>query len=297
VELRRLEHFVAVAEERNFTRASRRLNLVQSALSVSIKTLERELGTDLFRRTTHQVDLTDAGHILLPEARKTLAAAEAAWDAVNSAIGGLRGTLRLGIMQSLGLIDLAGLLARFHRERPGVQLLPRPTSGGSTELIHDVERDELDLAFVSVPGHLHPPVGIELIELASDPILLAVPPGHRLESRSVISIEELDGETFVESPSGWGTRLATDLAFARANAQREVTVEVADLSTLGELVSAGLGLGFLPQSGRVDHTKFRLVPVTPALALDISLAFPSNRNLSAVSQAFIALVKQESAGG
>jgi DNA-binding transcriptional LysR family regulator len=148
-----------------------------------------------------------------------------------------------------------------------------------------------------VPGHLHAPVGIELIELASDPILLAVPPGHRLESRSAVSIEELDGETFVESPSGWGTRLATDLAFARANAQREVTVEVADLSTLAELVSAGLGLGFLPNSGRVDQTKLRLVPVTPALALDISLAVPSNRNLSAVSQAFIALVKQESAGG
>ncbi|MCU1585651.1 MAG: LysR family transcriptional regulator [Microbacteriaceae bacterium] len=297
MELRRLEHFVAVAEERNFTRASRRLNLVQSALSVSIKTLERELGTDLFRRTTHQVDLTDAGHVLLPEARKTIAAAEAAWDAVNSAIGGLRGTLRLGIMQSLGVIDLAGLLTRFHRERPGVQLLPRPTSGGSTELILDVERDELDLAFVSVPGHLHAPAGIELIALASDPILLAVPPGHPLESRPVVSIEELDGETFVESPSGWGTRLATDLAFARANAQRQVTVEVADLSTLAELVSAGLGLGFLPRSGRVDQSKIRLVPVQPSLALDISLAIPSHRNLSAVSRAFIGLVKQESNGG
>jgi DNA-binding transcriptional LysR family regulator len=199
-------------------------------------------------------------------------------------------------MQSLGLIDLAGLLTRFHRERPGVQLLPRPTSGGSTELIHDVERDELDLAFVSVPGHLHAPAGIELIALASDPILLAVPPGHRLESRAEVSIEELDGEIFVESPAGWGTRLATDLAFAHANAQREVTVEVADLSTLAELVSAGLGLGFLPKSGRVDQSKLRLVPVTPPLALDISLAVPSDRNLSAVSRAFISLVTQKPPG-
>ena len=74
-ELRHLEHFIAVAEERNFTRAARRLHLVQSALSVSIRSLERELGIRLFERTTREVELTDAGHVLLPEARRTLEAA------------------------------------------------------------------------------------------------------------------------------------------------------------------------------------------------------------------------------
>ena len=292
MELRRLEHFVMVAEERNFTRASRRLHLVQSALSVSIKALEKELGTDLFRRTTHHVDLTEAGHVLLPEARRTLAAAEAARDAVDAVVGGLRGTLRLGIMQSLGLIDLAGLLTQFHRERPGVQLRPRPTSGGSTELIQDVVTDELDLAFVAVPRHTHAFGGVQLIALASDPILLALPPGHRLESRPFVTIEELEGELFVESPTGWGTRLATDLAFTQAGAQREVTVEVADLSTIAELVRAGLGLGFLPQSGPIDGKKIRLVPMKPPLALEISLALPSNRSLSAVTRAFASLVER-----
>jgi len=78
VELRHLEHFVAVAEERNFTRAARRLHLVQSALSVSIRSLERELDTQLFERTTREVRLTDAGRVLLPEARRTLDAAAGA---------------------------------------------------------------------------------------------------------------------------------------------------------------------------------------------------------------------------
>ena len=81
MELRHLEHFVAVAEERNFTRAARRLHLVQSALSVSIRSLERELGARLFERTTREVRLTDAGRVLLPEARRTL-------DAAASAAGG-----------------------------------------------------------------------------------------------------------------------------------------------------------------------------------------------------------------
>jgi DNA-binding transcriptional LysR family regulator len=78
VELRHLEYFVAVAEELSFTRASRRLHVVQSGVSSAIQSLERELGAALFDRDRHRVALTDAGQALLPEARATLAAAQAA---------------------------------------------------------------------------------------------------------------------------------------------------------------------------------------------------------------------------
>src|SRR3979490_507345 len=118
VELRHLEHFVAVAEERSFTRAAARIHLVQSALSVSIRSLERELGSRLFKRTTHPAELTDAGGALLVEARRTLAAAEAARDAVAAVHGGVRGTVRVGIMNSLAsLVDLGNLLASSNQDR------------------------------------------------------------------------------------------------------------------------------------------------------------------------------------
>ena len=118
MELRHLQHFLAVAEEQSFTRAAGRIHLVQSALSVSVRSLERELGARLFDRTTHSVQLTSAGEALVVEARRTLAAAEAARDAVAAVRGGVRGTVRVGIMHSLALIDLAGLLTRYHREHP-----------------------------------------------------------------------------------------------------------------------------------------------------------------------------------
>src|ERR1700710_1399282 len=89
VELRNLEHFVAVAEEQSFTRAAARIHLVQSALSVSVRTLERELGAQLFERTTHSVQLTDSGAALVVEARRTLAAADVARDAVAAVRGGV----------------------------------------------------------------------------------------------------------------------------------------------------------------------------------------------------------------
>src|ERR1700691_2603506 len=93
MELRHLEYFVAVAEELSFTRASRRLHVVQSGVSSSIQGLERELGVVLFDRERHRVTLTDAGRALLPEARTTLAAAQAAAEAVAEAAAGLRGSL------------------------------------------------------------------------------------------------------------------------------------------------------------------------------------------------------------
>jgi DNA-binding transcriptional LysR family regulator len=82
MELRHLQFFVAVAEELSFTRASRRLHVVQSGVSSAIQGLERELGAPLFDRDRHRVALTDAGLALLPEARATLAAAQAARVAV-----------------------------------------------------------------------------------------------------------------------------------------------------------------------------------------------------------------------
>jgi DNA-binding transcriptional LysR family regulator len=290
VELRRLEHFVAVAEEMSFTRASQRLHLVQSALSVSIKSLETELGTLLFDRTTHRVELTDAGNVLLPEARATLAAAQAARDAVDAVTGGMRGTLRIGIMQSLSAIDLAALLTRFRRDQPNVELRPQATWGGSAELVRDVASGVLDFAFVSIPGHRHP--GVTLSPLADEPLLLALPPGHRLESRDSVAMSELADETFVEVPEGWGTRLLTERELGKAGVHRFISVEIGDLTTLTELVRAGLGLGFIPQSTAGVARDIRLVSLDPPLRWEISLAVPTSRRVSAAAAAFIALVHQ-----
>src|SRR5690349_16270112 len=169
MELRQLAVFVAVAEEGSFTRAADRLHVVQSAVSAGVRKLEKELGASLFDRSTHSVKLTDPGRALLPEARATLAAAQAARDAVDEARGGLRGTVVLGTMQAQGMraIDLPGLLAEFRADHPGVAVSVRH-SGGSTEMGRDVRDGRLDLAFVALPGD--GPPGVELIPLASEPI-------------------------------------------------------------------------------------------------------------------------------
>ena len=222
MELRHLEVFVAVAEELSFTRASTRLHLVQSGVSSAIKALERDLGAVLFDRDRHRVMLTDAGQVLLPEARATLAAAQAARDAVSQAQGGLRGTVTVGTMLSTGPLDLPGVLGRFHQTNPGVTVKLRMSASGSAGLAREVLDGSLDLAVVSLPGPA--PAGLSLRPVAEEPLVAVGQPGHPLAARPA-TIAELAAEPFIDYPPGWGTRAFADRAFAAAGLDREVPFE------------------------------------------------------------------------
>jgi DNA-binding transcriptional LysR family regulator len=287
VELRHLEHFVAVAEERNFTRAAGRLHLVQSALSVSIRSLERELDTRLFERTTREVRLTDAARVLLPEARRTLDAAASARAAVLGAHEGLRGTLRLGMMQVINVVEVGSLIARFHRERPLVDIRPRTAPGGSAAMISDVRRGALDGAFVAVSGLDQP--GLTVTTLASEPVLLGCRPDHPLARRAAVGVSELADQPFVDFTPGWGPRTLADQLFAKAGVERSIGIEVPDVSIHASLVRAGLGLAILPQSMIAD-AGLAGVPLRPTATFTVAFIIAADRPLSPVAQAFADMV-------
>jgi DNA-binding transcriptional LysR family regulator len=291
MELRQLEHFVAVAEERSFTRASRQVHLGQSALSVSVRSLERDLGTRLFDRTTHAVQLTDAGRALLPEARRTLEAASAARTAVVKAEDGMRGTLRLGLMQSLSIVDVAGLLARYHRERPEVEIRPRPAKGGSQSLADDVRSGDLDAAFVSVGGLRGQ--GLSSSVLASEPLLLICPADHPFVPQENVTLESIQHEPFIDFPVGWGIRTVADQLFASVGLERAITVEVPDVSTVLALVRARLGLALMPLSMIGLSEELRSVRLQPTATFDVSFVVSGDRQLSPVTRAFVDLVNDE----
>ena len=113
MELRHLRYFVAIAEERSFTRAAERLWVAQPGLSTQIRRLESELGVQLFERHTRGVDLTDAGELFLERARTALAAADAARSTGHDLEEGLVGSVRLGIVTGAGWPGTSALLGRF----------------------------------------------------------------------------------------------------------------------------------------------------------------------------------------
>jgi DNA-binding transcriptional LysR family regulator len=291
VELRQLATFVAVAEEGSFTRAADRLHVVQSAVSAGVRKLEKELGAMLFDRSTHSVKLTDSGRALLPEARATLAAAQAARDAVDEARGGLRGTVVLGTMQAQGMraIDLAGVLAAFRAEHPGVVVEIRH-SGGSTEMAREVRDGRLDLAFVALPGDAPP--GLELIPLAREPIMLALAAGHPLAKGTDIELRGLRDETLVDLPAGWGIRMAVDRSFAAAGVTRTITYEVNDTATMVEFIRTGLAIGLLPRSLVETTGDIAFMPIRDHPPhFQTAIAAPANRRLSAATRAMLETIK------
>ncbi|MEU6426535.1 LysR family transcriptional regulator [Microbispora sp. NPDC046973] len=255
MELRQLRYFVAVAEESHFTRAAERLHIAQSGLSASIRALERELGADLFRRNTRQVRLTPEGRALLAEARRALAASDAARDAVAAVQGLLRGSLSIGSLQCLHAVHLPTVLAGFVAAHPGLDI--RLRHGGSGELVEQVREGRLDLALVSRPAR--EPDDVVMAPLAAEPLVLACAPGHPLAALARVRLEALRGERFVDFPPDWGTRTRADEALAAAGVDRHVALEVTDVHSLLDLVGNGLGVALVPRSFSAKTARVRFL--------------------------------------
>lgn len=289
MELRQLAVFVAVAEEMSFTRAAQRQNVVQSAISATLRTLERQLGVELVSRTTHQVELTDAGRLLLPHARRTLAAARETRDVLGQLKGGLRGTLRLGIMLSQGPSTLtpSQLVSRFLAKHPGVDVTVR--TGGSSQHTEDLLRGRLDLAFVALAPE--DTTRVTLHRLYSETMGLVLPPGHRLVGRDRVELTELADEPFVETTPGFGSRITTDRAFIRAGATRVIRYEIGDYIGVLDFVRHGLGIAISPPSLVDEGLVF--VPIAPhAPELVVSIAAAADRDLSAPTRAMLRTARQ-----
>jgi len=243
MELRQLEAFVAVSEERNFTRAAARLYLAQSGLSATIRSLEKDLRAPLFVRNTRRVDLTPAGAALLPEARRTLALARAAADAVAAIEGLERGTLTLGVMQSGELFDLAGHLARYRARYPGIKLKLQHAS--TTELGRLLHAGVVDMTFATAFDEASSEV--VSIPLVQSPLVVCTADAT-LGSQGTIAVAALAELEQVSFPEGWGVTILVDRVLRSAGMEPRVDLEVNDTSTLLDLVEAGLGVAVIPEA-------------------------------------------------
>ena len=290
VELRQLETFVAVAEESGFGRAGERLHVAQSAVSATIRKLEHELGARLFDRSAHHVELTDAGRGLLPAARKTLAAAEAARDTVDELRGGLRGTVRVGLLQAMRQpeVNVPRLLGIFNAAHPDVEVELRV--GGSTEHAEALRTGRLDLSYLVLPPNQP---GIAMTPLTRTEMQLMVPVGHPLADRASVELKELAGERFADGPPGYGNRMANDRAFLAANATRSVGYVTTEARGLVDFVHFGLALAIVPAYMLTPEDAVVAVPIRHhAPVLTWSIAHAADRELGAASRALLATARR-----
>ena len=259
MELRQLEHFVAVSEEGSFTLAAQRVNIVQSGLSMSIRALERELGGPLFVRAPKSVTLTATGRALLPEARRVIAAVHAAADAVAETEGLLRGTLSIGAAPAMTVVfELPALLARFSEMYPNVRIEVRQDSAQA--VLRDVRSGALDAGFVATDGDTKP-LGVKALKLVRSPFGLVCSTSHRLANRRSVSVRELASEKFIDAGPEFTIRAIAEEIFSAAEVERDTTIVVNDIVPMLAFVERGLGVAMLPEVARRFPANVCFVPL------------------------------------
>ena len=247
MELRHLRYFVAVAEERSFSRAAERLHIAQPPLSQQIRRLEKDLGFPVFERTSKGVRLTQAGAALLDGARAVLAASEDARRAAEAAHRGAAGRLTLAFMNSAAYSTLPRLLRAFGKAHPGIVVDAREMAiADQVDALIDGRIDA---------GILRPPIDdtrLAALELADEPFVVALPTGHRLSTRRTLKPSDLRDEALVSYPRGHvaGFRERIDAVLRAAGISPHVVHEATHVHTLCGLAAGGAGAAIVPEGAR-----------------------------------------------
>ncbi|MDO5618673.1 LysR family transcriptional regulator [Kocuria sp.] len=246
METRWLEAFLAVAEELHFGRAAERLHVGQSPLSQTVRKLEKELGAELFDRSTRSVALTSAGHALLPHARQVLEELGLATSAVRSTDREVYGRLRVSFSGALNHRTVPQLTRAVREHHPQVELkfVDRLLSG---EAVHRLEQGQLDLGFIGLP-YRSPELESLLITVEDNH--LVAPHGHPLLNRDEIEVGDLQHEPIICPPRDRGSTMrATLVSTCHAHGfTPEIAQEVLDPFMILSLVDAGLGVAIVPES-------------------------------------------------
>lgn len=274
IELRRLSAFVAVVEEGHVTRAAERLGMAQPPLSRLVRGLETELGTVLLRRLPRGVAPTEAGRVLLEEARAVLSRAAEIDDTVRRTARGEQGRLAIGFTSSAALHPVVpSALRLFQAERPGVRL--DLDEAGTAELVEAMLQGRLDAAFVRSPVESVP--GLVVDPVLDEPMLAALPARHRLAEGPALPLADLSGEAFIlyRRPAGPGLYDAIVTACRGAGFAPSVVQEAPRLPSTLSLVAAGLGISLVPESMRrvaIEGVSFRSLSGCPGLSAPLHLA-------------------------
>ena len=290
MELRHVRYFVAVAETLNFRQASKQLRVSQPSLSVQIKQLEDELGVSLFRRSKRRVEITRAGEVFLSAAQEISLRLKQASAAALHAESGEVGTIRLGFIPTASFHILPRLLEKIRSTLPLVNVELR--EGSEAPQITGLRKGTLDVCI----GHLsrtHDQV--ENILLIREPLVLALPKGHRAARKRYVGIRDLKDELFIVPSKdllpGLHQVVATALLKNHIPLDRYQMVE--HFQTGVNLTNARAGIMFLPSSAK-DFVPDGVVLRTPGFSIGSldTFALWSRGNVDPLVHRVLSLLKE-----
>jgi DNA-binding transcriptional LysR family regulator len=290
-EIRHLVAFTTVLDAGGFTKAARVLNLTQSALSHQIKTLEDQLGVQVFARIGKRTVLTQAGEVLLTHATTVLRELADARQALLELQDPGRGRLRLSAAGYSCYLLLPRILQEFKAEYPRVELSVAADYTG--EAVQHLLEGLLDIAILVAP----PPVrGLVIEPLATDELFVIVPAAHPWVKRRRVQWRELAGQVLITYNRASQTHQMLLHRLAKEHAPPPETMEVREAEAVTEMVKLGLGIAVQPLWVVRDDLRRKRLHAVPLGRLGIkrswAIAYVQGKHLPAYSQAFIKICRE-----
>ncbi|SHN58016.1 DNA-binding transcriptional regulator, LysR family [Paenibacillus sp. ov031] len=283
MELLQLRYFLTLARCEHVTEAAGKLHVTQSSLSKTIQRLEDDLGAPLFDRLGRKLRLNEFGRTFLRRTEKALFELEQGKQEIADLSNPDHGTLQLAVTTAS---TLPGILREFRKNKPNVQFhVQMVTLEDMSILLH---RGEIDFCLSS------PPIqgdDIECQMLFQDPIVIAVPLGHRYADRSSITLEELKDEWFVGVTKGYGIRDLVDSKCQSVGFVPKYVYEGDEPARLTALVEAEIGIAFIPNTARNPQERIVYLRIEDQnLVREIALLSHKNRYISKAAIAFRSVV-------
>jgi len=293
VEFRQIRYALAVAKERSFTKAARRLNISQSAVSEQVKLLEDEAGFPLFQRTPRGIDLTERGRTFLYEAEGIIGDLMSLADTARRLRGEILDTFTIGMGSGLAQIFMPRLFGRVDEMMPGARLeiITAPTKAIFNDL-HE-ERIDVGLAIESEPERV--PAGLVFDRLTVVEMGLIVPPKHPLaRSRQPVDVARLIAEPIVMNELSVGYGQVVMSLFTDLGIRPNILAIVDNVETMKAIVQSGKGIAIVPVrcvENEVALGVLKLLQIAPECQIALSL-FRRRQPMSRRKEAFLAALHE-----
>ena len=287
MEMHQIRYFLAVCDLLNFTRAAERCHVTQPALTRAIQKLEEEVGGQLFRRERNSTHLTPLGELVKPHLQQVLADSQAAMTTARGFLTMDGGSLKLGVMCTVGPLRFIGFLSHFHKAYPDTLLTM--TEATPLELCDLLRAEAVDVAVASLPHGFGE--RFHQIPLYRERYVVALPPGHRLARLNQVPIAELAGECYL-------SRINCEYYDYLSNICRERQVSMRDAyrseqeDWIQSMVLAGMGICFLPEFLPVlPGVQIRPL-IDPEVARDVVLLTVAGRRFAPAVSKFVEAIRR-----
>ena len=293
--LRFVEIFCDVAQRRSFSKGAAAHNVSQSSASQAVNFLEKRLGARLIDRSKRPLDLTPAGRVYFEGCRELLARFRAIEDRVQAMEDRVAGAVRVAAIYSVGLMHMEQLVQRFEGLYPDAHL--RLEYLHPDQVYEQVLSGDADLGLVSYPRH-----GGEIasIDWQEQPMVLVVPPGHRLAGKKSIPVSELDGEDYVGFTQELTIHREVDRQLRRSHVAVQIVHEFDNIETIKRAIEIGSGIALLPAPTvwRETSTGSLVAVVLDDLSLvrPLGIVHKRSKRLTTAMQKFIDLLHAERRG-